>query len=76
MQALVSDAVTASAQSTVFGVYFAAANGVGPLCLAVSVGVIQQVGFSAAFGVMAGCDRGAALLLIPCRRLLHSGSDA
>ncbi|MGA8208329.1 MAG: MFS transporter [Candidatus Dormiibacterota bacterium] len=71
LQALLSDAVKESAQSSIFGVYFAAAYGVGSLWLVLLGWVIQHFGYSAAFGVMSGCYVGAALVLIPCRGALR-----
>jgi FSR family fosmidomycin resistance protein-like MFS transporter len=71
LQALLSDAVREYAQSSIFGVYFAAAYGVGSLWLILLGWIIQNFGYSAAFGVMAGCYLGAALLLIPCRGALR-----
>ncbi|MGH7608990.1 MAG: MFS transporter [Candidatus Dormibacteria bacterium] len=76
LQALVSDAVTAPAQATVFGVYFAVAYGVGSLWLILLGWVIQHVGFSAAFCVMAACYLGAAALLLPCRGRVGARSRA
>ncbi|MGA7087867.1 MAG: MFS transporter [Candidatus Dormiibacterota bacterium] len=71
LQALLSDAVKESAQSSIFGVYFAAAYGVGSLWLILLGWVIQHLGYSVAFGVMSGSYLGAALLLIPCRGVLR-----
>jgi sugar phosphate permease len=68
LQALVSDAVTAAAQSAVFGFYFAIVFGVGSLWLVLLGWAIQHLGFSAAFAIMAGSYLGAALLLVPCHR--------
>jgi MFS family permease len=76
MQALLSDVVTTQAQSAIFGVYFAAAYGVGSLWLVLLGWVIQNFGYSAAFSVMAGCYLGAALLLIPCRAALRQQAHA
>jgi hypothetical protein len=49
-----------------FGFYFALSYGVGSLWIVAIGQVIQHLGFSAGFGVMAGSYVGAGLLLIPC----------
>jgi predicted MFS family arabinose efflux permease len=71
LQALLSDAVKESSQSSIFGVYFAAAYGVGSLWLILLGWVIQHLGYSVAFAVMSGCYLGAGILLIPCRSALR-----
>jgi MFS family permease len=66
LQALVSDSIATSAQAGMFGFYFALSYGVGSLWIVAIGQVIQHLGFSAGFGVMAGSYVGAGLLLIPC----------
>ncbi len=72
LQALVSDSVTASAQSSVFGIYFAVSYGVGSLWIIGLGQAIQHLGFAAGFAIMAASYLGAALLLIPCYRSLRA----
>jgi len=68
LQALLSDSVTAQAQSAIFGVYFAISYGVGSLWI-IGIGqAIQHLGFGAGFMIMAGSYLGAAALLVPCYR--------
>jgi len=66
LQALVSDAVTREGQSSVFGIYFALAYGVGSLWLALLGWVIGSFGFTTAFTIMAGTYIVAGIILIPC----------
>ncbi|NNM97850.1 MAG: MFS transporter [Candidatus Dormibacteraeota bacterium] len=68
LQALLSDGVTAQAQSAIFGLYFAISYGVGSLWI-IGVGqAIQHLGFGTGFTIMAGSYLGAAALLVPCYR--------
>jgi len=66
LQALVSDGVTRDGQSSVFGIYFALAYGVGSLWVALLGWVIGTFGFTAAFTIMAGSYLAAGAILIPC----------
>jgi sugar phosphate permease len=68
LPALVSDAVPTPVPSAVFRFFFAMACGVGSLWLVLLGWAIQHLGFSAAFGIIAGSYLGAALLLMPCRQ--------
>lgn len=72
LQALVSDSVASSAQSGIFGLYFALSYGVGSLWIVALGQVIQHWGFGAGFAVMAASYLGAAALLIPCAGRLRS----
>ncbi|MHB1625580.1 MAG: MFS transporter [Candidatus Dormibacteria bacterium] len=72
LQALLSDSVTAPAQSAIFGLYFAVSYGVGSLWIVGLGQVIQHLGFAAGFTVMAASYLGAAALLIPCYRAAGS----
>ncbi len=72
LQALVSDSVTAGAQSSVFGVYFAVSYGVGSLWIIGLGQAIQHLGFATGFAIMAASYLGAGLLLIPCYRALRA----
>ncbi len=72
LQALLSDSVTAGAQASLFGIYFAVSYGIGSLWIIGLGQAIQHLGFSAGFAIMAGSYLGAGLLLIPCYRSLRA----
>lgn len=76
LQALVSDGVTSEGQSSVFGIYFTLAYGVGSLWLALLGWVIGAFGFPAAFSIMAGSYLVAGALLIPCWRTVRRRAPA
>ena len=78
LQALVSDGVSSAGQSSVFGIYFALAYGVGSLWLALLGWVIGAFGFTAAFSIMAASYLVAGAILIPCWRTVRrrSGTEA
>lgn len=68
LQALVSDSVTSEAQSSMFGIYFALAYGVGSLWTIGLGQAIQHLGFEGGFAIMAGSYIAAGAVLIPCYR--------
>lgn len=76
LQALLSDSVTAQAQSAVFGLYFAVSYGVGSLWIIGLGQAIQHLGFGAGFTIMAASYLGAAALLVPCYRAARRGRHA
>ncbi|MGH7611355.1 MAG: MFS transporter [Candidatus Dormibacteria bacterium] len=76
LQALFSDSVKSVAQSNAFGFYFAVAYGVGSLWLVLLGFVIDHLGFTAAFAIMAGSDLLAAALLLPCRGRVIGSANA
>ena len=76
LQALVSDGVTSEGQSSVFGIYFTLAYGVGSLWLALLGWVIGAFGFPAAFSIMAGSYLVAGAVLIPCWKTVRRRAPA
>lgn len=74
LQAAVSDSVTSEAQSTIFGIYFALAFGVGSLWTIGLGQAIQHLGFAAAFTIMAASYLAAGAILIPCYSSVRKSS--